>query len=106
MSFIYFLPDNITVPAEKNKTILDIALENDIPVEHNCGGTCSCTSCMIVIKNNIEFFNEISNEEREQIVISGLNSEGLRLACIAKLINIPNQNTEIVIIRTENVRED
>ncbi len=106
MSLLIFLPENISARAEINKTILDIALENDIPVEHNCGGTCSCTSCMILLKNNFEFFNDISKEEKEQIDISGLNGEGLRLACMAKLLYIPKTNTEIEIIRTEDVRED
>jgi len=106
MSFIIFLPGNITVPAEKNKTILDIALENDIPLEHNCGGTCSCISCIVYIKNNRGFFNEISGEENEQITESGLKRDGLRLACMAELISLPNHNTEIEIIKTENDRED
>lgn len=106
MSFIIFLPENISVPAEKNKTILDIALENDIPLEHNCGGTCSCTSCIVLIKNNPEFFNEISAEENEQIIESGLKCNGLRLACMAELISLPNHDTEIEIIKTENDRED
>lgn len=106
MSLIIFQPAHITVPARKNETILDIALENDIPIEHNCGGTCSCTSCMVMIKNNIELFNDISEEEKEQILVSGLNYAGLRLACMAELISLPDTDTEIVIIQTENDRED
>lgn len=106
MSLIIFLPVNISVPAEKNKTILDIALENDIPLEHNCGGTCSCTSCIISIKNNLDFFNKISADEEEQVILSGMKRNGLRLACMAELISLPNSNTEIEIIESENGRED
>ena len=31
-------------------SLLDIALANDIHLEHNCGGSCACTTCHVIVR--------------------------------------------------------
>ena len=97
MSFITFLPESKTVPAEKYKSILDIAFDNDIILEHICGGVCSCTSCVVLIRKGIENFNTISEEELQQLKKSEYYSPEARLACVSKIVSEPSENIVIEI---------
>ncbi len=38
MPKVTFLPDNETVEVKEGSSILDAALDNDIWLDHNCGG--------------------------------------------------------------------
>ncbi len=54
---VTFLPMNVTVDVDDEKypladhgrpgSLLDIALAHDIHLEHNCGGSCACTTCHV-----------------------------------------------------------
>lgn len=97
MYFITFLPENKSVPAEKYKSILDIAIDNDIIIEHICGGVCSCTSCIILIKEGFRYFNSVSEQELHQLIKSEYYSPVARLACSSKIITEPSENIIIEI---------
>ncbi len=86
MPFIKFLPGKRKIPVEIHKTILNIALENDIPIEHKCGGICACTSCIIQITTGLENFNEISPHEIYQLKKANKTKRGFRLACMCYII--------------------
>ncbi len=57
---VTFLPLNVTVEVDDAKypladhgrpgSLLDIALANDIHLEHNCGGSCACTTCHVIVR--------------------------------------------------------
>ena len=57
---VTFLPLNMTVEVDDAKypladhgkpgSLLDIALANDIHLEHNCGGSCACTTCHVIVQ--------------------------------------------------------
>ena len=38
----------------KPGSLLDIALANDIHLEHNCGGSCACTTCHVIVREGEE----------------------------------------------------
>lgn len=38
----------------KPESILDVALNFGIPLEHACGGSCACTTCHVIIKNGTD----------------------------------------------------
>ncbi|HLV80355.1 MAG TPA: 2Fe-2S iron-sulfur cluster-binding protein, partial [Chthonomonadaceae bacterium] len=44
-----FLPQNRDVSAHEGDTLLDAALQHEIPIEHECGGNCACTTCQVMI---------------------------------------------------------
>lgn len=81
MPKITFLPMNITVKADPGKTILDIALDNDIDIQHACGGNCACSTCTVKL---IEGELSPKDEDREGIFVTEDNE---RLACQAKVMN-------------------
>jgi ferredoxin len=69
------------VEGEAGKTILEIAIENDIPMEHACGGNGFCTTCMCKVKKGKE--NLSDRNEREENM--GVINDPDRLGCQAKV---------------------
>lgn len=78
---VTFLPSGKIVETDEEKSILDIALENQIDIEHNCGGNCACATCHIFVKEGMEFLSEISEEEEDQLEEADNLSPNSRLAC-------------------------
>jgi len=69
--------ENVTV----DQSILDIAEDNEIHLNHNCGGVCACSTCHIYIHQGEKYLEEISDKEEDFIdraIKPKLNS---RLAC-------------------------
>ncbi len=57
----------VTVEAEAGKSILEIVLENDIHLNHNCGGVCACSTCHIYVLKGEDALPEISEKEEDFI---------------------------------------
>ena len=62
-------------------SILDIALGNDIEIEHTCGGVCACSTCHSIVKRGLASCNEASEDEEDQLEEApGLTIQS-RLSC-------------------------
>jgi ferredoxin, 2Fe-2S len=81
MTKVIFLPSNSEVSGIKGKSILDLAFENDIIIEHNCGGLCACTSCKVLIKKGMHLLKKKSEDEKEMLLNSGFFEDECRLSC-------------------------
>jgi 2Fe-2S ferredoxin len=109
---VTFLPDNITVEFDpstmpysehgKPASILDIALNNGIHLEHACGGNCACTTCHVIVKNNTDDnLDEITDDEADRLDgAAGLTLHS-RLGCQCVVqgdvtVEIPNWNRNYV----------
>lgn len=86
--------DQVTiVEAEKGQSILQIALDNDIPMEHACGGNGFCTTCMCQVRKGM---NQLSpRNDREENM--GIMEDPKRLSCQA----VVEGNAEIELDVTE-----
>ena len=69
------------VEAKSGETILQIALDNGVPMEHACGGNGFCTTCMCNVKEGMENLNE--RGEREEAM--GIVNDPERLSCQAEV---------------------
>ncbi len=71
------------VPAKTGQTLLDVALDHEVPLEHNCGGSCACTTCHVIIKEGMTGLSAMSEAEEDRLD----SAEGLtltsRLGCQA-----------------------
>jgi ferredoxin, 2Fe-2S len=81
MAKVIFLPLNYAVSASKGKSLLDLAFENDIVIEHNCGGLCACTSCRVIIKKGMLLLKKISEDEKNILCNAGFFDNDNRLSC-------------------------
>ena len=57
----------ITCAAPADQSILDIAIANDIPLQHACGGFCACTTCHVHVKSGMEALSPMDEEESERL---------------------------------------
>ncbi len=65
------------VQAEDGQTILQIALDAGIPMEHACGGNGFCTTCMCKVRDGME--NLSPRNDREENM--GITEDPERLSC-------------------------
>ncbi|MCM5528532.1 2Fe-2S iron-sulfur cluster-binding protein [Parasegetibacter sp. NRK P23] len=62
-------------------SLLEIALDHNIELHHNCGAVCACSTCHLYVEKGEEFFPEITDREEDFIdraINPRLNS---RLGC-------------------------
>jgi 2Fe-2S ferredoxin len=52
---------------EAGQSLLEIALDNQIELHHNCGGVCACSTCHLYINKGEDFIEPISDKEEDFI---------------------------------------
>jgi adenylate cyclase len=79
---IFHIGDQVReVEGPEGERILQIALDNGIPMEHACGGNGFCTTCLCRVKNGME--NLSPRNDREENM--GVTDDPERLSCQARL---------------------
>ncbi len=80
MPKITILPDNKTFELVEDKSILQTALENDIPHVNACGGEGKCTTCRLLVLEGVE--NCSPETEKEKFLKQKAHTtEEFRLSC-------------------------
>lgn len=92
----------ITVDMAKGEMILDVALDNDIQLHHNCGAVCACSTCHIYVDSGADSLTEISEKEEDFVDRARNPKYNSRLACQCVLledtdlsVTIPDQSVII-----------
>ncbi|MBS3912949.1 MAG: 2Fe-2S iron-sulfur cluster binding domain-containing protein [Bacteroidetes bacterium] len=92
----------ITVDIFKGETVLDVAMDNDVNLHHNCGAVCGCSTCHIYVETGEDLFPEMSDREEEYVDRARNPKYNSRLACQCKLnedgdlrVRIPDQSVII-----------
>jgi 2Fe-2S ferredoxin len=67
--------------ADKGESILDVALENDVELHHNCGGVCACTTCHVYVTTGMDNLAEMSEQEEDYVDRAYSPKLNSRLAC-------------------------
>lgn len=98
MPKIRFLPANIEVDVKVGTAILDAALDNNIQIDHNCGGNCACSTCHIIIEGGYDSLEEMSEDESDMLDEAEELTKMSRLACQAKVtqdlvVRIPDKES-------------
>ena len=85
--------ENVTVDYEpgvtpyhehgKEGSLLDIALNCGIALEHACGGNCACTTCHVIVKESEENLSEMEEDEEDRIYMADSVTLRSRLGCQA-----------------------
>ncbi len=61
------LKKKVVDSAEEGYSILEIAEDNGVHLNHNCGGVCACSTCHIYVDSGEDFLEEISDKEEDFI---------------------------------------
>ena len=109
---VTFLPEGKTVEFEfgalpyehhgKPMSFLDVAENNDIFLDHACGGVCACTTCHLWIKDQ-EGISEADDDELDRMDMAADQQLTSRLGCQAVItrpgeyvVEIPKWNRNYV----------
>ncbi len=80
--------------AKEGYSVLEVALENGIHLNHNCGGVCACSTCHIYVENGADYLKEISDKE-EDFIDRAINPRlESRLGCQSVILD---ENAEIEV---------
>lgn len=90
-----FLPENKTYEFEHGKlpyqehgkpeSILDVAMNFGLHLEHACGGNCACTTCHVVVKKGKELLSEMDDDEADRLDMAADLQLNSRLGCQAQI---------------------
>ena len=91
----FVLPDgeNVTVEYDPDATpyhehglkgsLLDIALNYGIPLQHACGGNCACTTCHVIVTEGEENLSTMEDDEEDRLYLADGLTLHSRLGCQA-----------------------
>ena len=67
----------------KEGSLLDVALNCGIDLEHACGGNCACTTCHIIVRKGEENLSEMDEDEEDRLYMADGLTLHSRLGCQA-----------------------
>ena len=85
MPRVKFLPSGIEVNAALGESILDIALANDVEIQHACGGFCACTTCHCEVIEGDQNLEAPDSDELERLEVLDGRTPHSRLGCQSKI---------------------
>ena len=84
MPKVTFLPLNLTFEARQGESILDVAIANDVPIQHACGGFCACTTCHVIVQNGTDgALSPADDDELDRMDMAADQQLNSRLGCQA-----------------------
>ena len=110
---VTFLPEGKTVEFEfgampyqhhgKPMSFLDVAENNDVFLDHACGGVCACSTCHVLIKTGENGLTAADDDELDRLDMAADQQLNSRLGCQAVIarpgdyvVEIPNWNRNYV----------
>ncbi len=87
----------------KPQSILDVAMNFGIHLEHACGGNCACTTCHVVVRKGKNLLNEMDDDEADRLDMAADLQLESRLGCQAVIekpgevvVEIPSWNRNYI----------
>lgn len=85
----------------KPTSVLDVALNFGIPLEHACGGVCACTTCHVWVRQGAENLSAPEEDELDRLDMAADLELSSRLGCQAVVqgdvtVEIPPWNRNYV----------
>ena len=85
----------------KPESILDVALNFGIQLEHACGGSCACTTCHVIVKSGDGNLSPADEDEEDRVEMAPGLTLRSRLGCQAVVkgdvtVEIPAWNRNYV----------
>jgi len=102
MPKVLFLPVEKEVEVKEGTIVLDAALDNNIQIDHNCGGNCACSTCHVYIETGLDSLGEKSEDEEDMLDEAENLQDNSRLACQCKIV----QDLVVRIPEKESTWED
>lgn len=96
--------DPATLPYSRHgkpASVLDVALNFGVPLEHACGGVCACTTCHVWVRQGAENLSAAEDDELDRLDMAADLELCSRLGCQAVVegditVEIPPWNRNYV----------
>lgn len=89
-------PEGKTVEAEEGESILEVALRNDIEIEHACEMSCACSTCHCIVRKGFDSLEESDEQEDDMLDKAWGVEPHSRLSCQAR---VTDEDLEVEIPR-------
>jgi len=77
----------------EGESLLEVAVENGINIEHACGGVCACSTCHVYVEEGADAMNEAEEDEEDRVEEAPGLQINSRLAC--QCILKKNQSVQV-----------
>ena len=75
-------------------SILDIATEADVEIEHSCGGVCACSTCHVKVRQGLQSCSKATEDEEDMLDTARDVDTDSRLGCQC----VPNGSQDLVVL--------
>jgi 2Fe-2S ferredoxin len=79
----------VTVKASRTQTLLEVAMEHGIGIEHACGGVCACSTCHVYVEKGAEALSESTDAEEDRVEEAPGLQRNSRLSCQCEILKAP-----------------
>lgn len=73
--------EEVELTGEAGDSLLDVALQGGINIEHACGGVCACSTCHIYVEAGMDQLSEAQEDEEDRVEEAPGLQRNSRLAC-------------------------
>ena len=85
-------------------TMLELALEHNIALKHDCGGICSCGTCLLIVNRGENFLTEMDRREMHLLRKVASLVKNARLSCQCVIINGKGIIEVTIPIKNHNIK--
>jgi len=89
--------------AGEGESLLEVALDNGIQIEHACGGVCACSTCHVYVEEGEDSINEPEDDELDRVEEAPGLQVNSRLSCQCKIhgqgpiqVKVPSWNRNAI----------
>ena len=83
----------------EHESILEVAMDNGINIEHACGGVCACSTCHIYLEQGAQQVSEASEDEEDRVEEAPGIRRTSRLACQCELKDLGEGKRVPIVVR-------
>jgi ferredoxin, 2Fe-2S len=89
VTFVLDDPDSVSTTAAAvqkfmgatGMSLLELAMDNGINIEHACGGVCACSTCHVYVEEGMGLLSEAQEAEEDRVEEAPGLQRNSRLAC-------------------------
>jgi ferredoxin, 2Fe-2S len=71
----------VTLKGGTGESLLELAMEHGINIEHACGGVCACSTCHVYVEKGMENLSEATEAEEDRVEEAPGLQRNSRLSC-------------------------
>lgn len=74
------------VKGGEGESLLEVALDNGINIEHACGGVCACSTCHVHVEQGMRELTEATEAEEDRVEEAPGLRRNSRLSCQCQIV--------------------